>query len=162
VNDPALRVSDDEREAAALEIREHFAQGRLDADELSERLERAYGARTREDLRAARADLPPLPQTVPARNSELAAQRSELTRHLVQRTGAALVPFLIAVFIWAAGGASGGFWPVWLLLLPAIVLIRNGWRLFGPAPDLETARRELTEPRDERRQRRHDHRRHRR
>src|SRR5207244_162233 len=41
-----LRVSDQERERAAAEIREHFAAGRLDADELAERLERAYAART--------------------------------------------------------------------------------------------------------------------
>jgi hypothetical protein len=162
VNDPALRVSDEEREAAAVEIREHFAQGRLDTDELSDRLERAYAARTREDLLAVRADLPALPPTVASRKAEVAAQRAELTRHLAQRTGAAMVPFLVATFVWLVSGASGGFWPVWLLLFPAILLLRTGWRLFGPAPDIETARRELTEPREHRRRERERHRRHRR
>ena len=40
-----LRVSDEDRERAATKIREHYARGRLDAEELSERLGRAYGAR---------------------------------------------------------------------------------------------------------------------
>jgi DUF1707 SHOCT-like domain len=38
---PELRVSDEEREQVATEIREHFAQGRLGAEELSDRLGRA-------------------------------------------------------------------------------------------------------------------------
>jgi len=33
-----IRVADEERGRAAAEIREHYAQGRLDADEFGERL----------------------------------------------------------------------------------------------------------------------------
>jgi hypothetical protein len=53
-----MRVGDAEREAAASELREHFASGRLDQDELNERLDRAFAARTRGDLNALFTDLP--------------------------------------------------------------------------------------------------------
>ena len=53
-----MRVSDAEREAAAAELREHFASGRLDQEELNERLSGAFAARTRGDLNALFTDLP--------------------------------------------------------------------------------------------------------
>ncbi len=53
-----MRVGDAEREAAAAELREHFASGRLNADELNERLDQAFAAKTRGDLHALMIDLP--------------------------------------------------------------------------------------------------------
>jgi hypothetical protein len=53
-----IRVSDAEREAAAAELREHFASGRLDQEELNERLDRVFAAKTRGDLNGLFADLP--------------------------------------------------------------------------------------------------------
>ena len=53
-----MRISDAEREAAAAELREHFASGRLDHDELNERLDRVFAAKTRGDLNGLFADLP--------------------------------------------------------------------------------------------------------
>jgi uncharacterized protein DUF1707 len=53
-----IRVSDAEREAAAAELREHFASGRLDQEELDERLARVFAAKTRGDLNAVFTDLP--------------------------------------------------------------------------------------------------------
>ena len=53
-----MRVSDAEREAAAAELREHFASGRLDSDELEERLAAVFAAKTRGDLSALFTDLP--------------------------------------------------------------------------------------------------------
>ncbi|HVT67935.1 MAG TPA: DUF1707 domain-containing protein, partial [Trebonia sp.] len=53
-----MRVSDAEREAAAAELREHFASGRLDSDELEERLATVFAAKTRGDLSAVFTDLP--------------------------------------------------------------------------------------------------------
>jgi len=55
---PELRVSDAEREHAATELREHLAEGRLTLDELAERLDGIYAARTRGELDAISADLP--------------------------------------------------------------------------------------------------------
>jgi Domain of unknown function (DUF1707) len=53
-----MRVGDAERDAAANELREHFASGRLTQDELNERLDRALGAKTRGDLSGLFSDLP--------------------------------------------------------------------------------------------------------
>lgn len=141
--EPGLRISDEERERAASELREHFAQGRLDPEELGERLDRAYGARTAGELEAVRSDLPALG----AVRSELAQRRAQLTRQLVQNTGAALAPFLVCTLIWLFSGANGGFWPAWLLLIAVIPLVRNGWHLYGPAPDLDQVEQNLAEQR---------------
>jgi Domain of unknown function (DUF1707) len=59
-----LRAGDRDRERSAQELRRHHLDGRLDADELEERLGRAYGARTLGDLAALLGDLPALAQEV--------------------------------------------------------------------------------------------------
>ena len=53
-----MRVGDAERDAAANELREHFASGRLTQDELNERLDRTFAAKTRQDLSGLFTDLP--------------------------------------------------------------------------------------------------------
>jgi hypothetical protein len=53
-----MRVGDAERDAAANELREHFASGRLTQDELNERLDRTFAAKTRGDLSGLFTDLP--------------------------------------------------------------------------------------------------------
>jgi DUF1707 SHOCT-like domain len=58
VSDFQLRVSDAEREATATELREHYAAGRLTLEELNERLDKAFAAKTRADLNALMTDLP--------------------------------------------------------------------------------------------------------
>jgi hypothetical protein len=55
---PALRASDADREAAADRLRAAAGEGRLTVDELDERLQLAYGARTAADLEPLLADLP--------------------------------------------------------------------------------------------------------
>jgi hypothetical protein len=149
--DPSeIRVSDQERERAAEEIRQHYAVGRLSEDELTERVQAAYDARTQSDLDALRTDLPRLPANRTANRQELDERRSVARRHLVQRTGGALIPFVICVFIWAASGA-GGFWPIWTALPAVIVLVSGGWQLYGPAPELDRLEQKTTN-RDERSQ----------
>jgi hypothetical protein len=60
----ALRVSDADREAAVLALREHFFAGRLDVEEFTERVDQAYAARTRADLDAVGRELPAAPDIV--------------------------------------------------------------------------------------------------
>jgi len=138
-----VRVSDAERERVASDLREHFAQGRLDTDEFEERLTRAYAARTAHELEALQTDLPRLPATRAMQRAELAERRSALTRHLIQQTGAGLTPFFVCTLVWLATGAGGGFWPVWVLIFALIPLVRNGWKLYGPAPDLDHVEQSL-------------------
>jgi hypothetical protein len=54
----ALRASDAERTETAEMLRRHHAEGRLDTDELEERIERCYAAKTRGELDALTDDLP--------------------------------------------------------------------------------------------------------
>jgi hypothetical protein len=54
-----LRASDDEREAIVMRLRDAAGEGRLNLEELAQRVEAADGARTRADLDALVADLPP-------------------------------------------------------------------------------------------------------
>jgi len=140
---PGLRVSDQQREQAAQAIRDHYAAGRLTEDELNERLQAALQARTEPELRALLADLPNLPASPQQQKAELAQRRRELQRRLLQQTGGGLGAFAICTVIWAAAGASGAFWPVWVLLIALIPLLRNGWRLYGPAPEFERVEHEL-------------------
>jgi Domain of unknown function (DUF1707) len=55
---PAMRVSEQEREAAAQRLQQAFAERRLDDDEFDERMRAALTARTSEDLDRLTADLP--------------------------------------------------------------------------------------------------------
>jgi len=152
-------VSDQERDRAAQELREHFAAGRLTEDELNERVQGVYAARTAQQLTGVLSDLPALPVPREQLKVELAERRRHLRRRLVQEAGGAATPFVICVVIWAASGATGGFWPIWVAIPLIIMLIRNGWRLYGPAPELDRVERYLE--RRSQQHRRHGHHRHR-
>ena len=54
----SLRAADADRERVAELLRDHCAAGRLSFDELDERLESVYAARTYADLQSPMADLP--------------------------------------------------------------------------------------------------------
>ena len=54
---PAMRIGDAERSAVVEELSRHAAQGRLDMDELEERLGAVYGAKTAPELVAVLAGL---------------------------------------------------------------------------------------------------------
>jgi hypothetical protein len=153
-----LRASDEERELAAAQLREHFAAGRLSDEDLNERLDAAYGARTAGELRTVLADLPALPASPATGRVELRRRRAALQRELAQQTGGALVPFLICTVIWVATGANSYFWPAWVALAAAIPLLRNGWRLYGPAPELDRVEAELAQRREQRAERHQLHR----
>ena len=53
-----MRIGDAERERAAADLGEHYAQGRLSVDEHAERLEQVWAARTQADLLPLFSDLP--------------------------------------------------------------------------------------------------------
>ena len=52
------RASDSEREATVAHLREAAAEGRLDVEELVDRIDSAYAATTRAELEPLTADLP--------------------------------------------------------------------------------------------------------
>ena len=149
-----LRASDEQRDRAAAEIREHFAAGRLSDEELDDRVQAAYAARTQGELNALLADLPKLPATRAQQKAEIAQRRRELQRRLIQEAGGGGALFVLCTVIWLSSGAHDQFWPIWVALVVLIPLLRNGWRLYGPAPQLDRVEREL-ERRSRRGRRRH-------
>lgn len=127
---PDLRVSDAERERTADRLRAAAGEGRLDAEELDERLTRAFAALTQSDLSALTADLPPAAEPV-APPAPLSPERHPLGAQLLQLA----VPNVICIAIWAATGA-GSFWPIWVLLgtgIAAVTLVVR--HLTGAADD---------------------------
>ena len=69
----ALRIGDAERDAAAADLGEHYAAGRLSLDELHERLDAVLAARTFGQLTRIMADLPG-PGRLPWRTGRLPRQ----------------------------------------------------------------------------------------
>ena len=106
-NHPELRVSDAEREQVATALRQHGEAGRLDVDELADRLERAYAARTGAELAALVVDLPPQSSGRSRRAAAAAGLRHHFTAFAAVNLG--------LIGIWAASG-GGEFWPIWPLM----------------------------------------------
>ena len=96
-----LRASDAERETDVTHLRASAGEGRLSVEELDQRIDEAYAAKTRADLAAITRDLPRAPR--PRRD-----QRRELAEHV--RSYVAVMALLVV--IWALTG-MGYFWPVW-------------------------------------------------
>jgi hypothetical protein len=63
---PDVRASDADRERLATQLRDHLAAGRLTLDELSERLDAVYRARTVGELEQLMRDLPATTAQAPA------------------------------------------------------------------------------------------------
>lgn len=99
-----LRVSHEERERVAELLREAAGDGRIDLDELDERLAATYAARTRADLAPITRDLPSVDRTRDV------AGGPDRSRHLallsgLDRTGVWVVPRQMTVLA-LLGGAN--------------------------------------------------------
>src|SRR3954451_16526191 len=138
-HDGSLRASDADRERVAERLREHYGAGRLSDDDLSERVEAAYGARTMSELATLTVDLPSARQ--PGRRRRRSALETSVRIHLTTY----LLVNLMLIGIWAAAGA-GYFWPIWPILgwgigvgrhAAPLLATRGSHRRSGAAPALE-------------------------
>lgn len=120
VDYPNLRVSDSERNAIGETLAKHFAEGRLDQAEFSERLDRAMGAKTCADLNGLLADLPRL-------DVEAASARPP-RRHWPLIGVVLLALFVISAASWTFASPH----VPWLLIAIVVVLVarRRSWRRF--------------------------------
>jgi hypothetical protein len=117
--DPArLRISDEERHKVAEILREAAGEGRIDLEELDERLEATYAAKTYADLVPITLDLPahrdqpagPTRPTAPAGSSPLVVPGPASEHHLaimsgLDRRGVWIVPEHMTV-VALMGGAN--------------------------------------------------------
>jgi hypothetical protein len=114
-----MRASDADRERVAQLLRDSAADGRLEMDELDERLDSAYAARTFGELRALTRDLP------------VVAPRPGLPDRPGRRTPVPTTFIWISallIAIWAMTGA-GYFWPMWPMLWFAFATLRHRARV---------------------------------
>jgi Domain of unknown function (DUF1707)/2TM domain len=141
----SLRASDADREQFIEALRQHHAEGRLTTEELSERTEQAYAARTLGDLDALATDLPPIRPPVarqappehagpPPGGRPPGATRAEARVALYRSILWFGTLSVFLVVIWAMTNFGGYFWPIWPILGFAIAV---GWQVFnvyGPRP----------------------------
>ena len=102
----ATRVGDMERDAAAQELGDHFAAGRLTIEELHDRLSLVLSAQTKGQLTRVMADLPAtrqarsgVAQAPEASVMATSASQEQDARDTAGRVGAVAL-LLIAVLIW--------------------------------------------------------------
>jgi hypothetical protein len=131
---PALRASDAEREHAATTLREHTAAGRLTHEELSDRLDGVYAARTVAELDELLHDLP---AAAPPAPKAAASHAREQALHTI---GYVVLLNVAANVIWLATGANGSWWPKWVLLASVLRLAFRLWATLGPGAARDEAR----------------------
>jgi hypothetical protein len=105
-----LRASDADRDAIAARLHEAAVEGRLDADELEERLHLALRARTYGDLRRLVADLPAQPARWERPRSRGLAP---LAFAIALRVAVALAVVVAAIVVIAA---TAMWWLAWLVV----------------------------------------------
>ncbi|HSC02877.1 MAG TPA: DUF1707 domain-containing protein [Solirubrobacteraceae bacterium] len=111
-HDRNLRAADDDRDAVAETLREQHLAGRIDTDELQERIERCYAAKTYAELDVLLADLPGEEREVSARRGWGAPRVALLP----------LLPLLIAALALSHGRA------LWLVFPLAFFFIIRPFR----------------------------------
>jgi hypothetical protein len=112
-----LRASVADRERVAEALRRHHLDGRLDTDELQERLDRCYAARTAGELAPLLEDLP-------------GAAEPQRARRAARAWPPALVAVLVVLLAFATVGAVAHGHPGPLPFVAVFLLLRFAW--WGP------------------------------
>ena len=139
---PALRAADVDRERTVAQLRQHLADGRLDMEEFSERVDEAYAARTMNDLQHVLRELPHVQVREPL-TPELRQQRSDLERKKRREFQQSLVSYVLVntflVGIWLATSIGAGepifFWPIFPMLGWGLGVAFHAWSTYGKPDD---------------------------
>lgn len=142
VFNPEIRASDADRDRVAAALREHCAQGRIAVEELNERLDSAYRARTLGDLEKVTSDLPeedlyelPVPAS---RRSTPAPRRSGTLYRAGMRAGwtTYVTVNLVCFVIWLLAAVTSGAWyPWWLWVAGPWGAVLLAGQVLGPRDD---------------------------
>jgi hypothetical protein len=127
-----VRISDADREQVVEALRKHAGDGRLTVDELTQRMEQAYAAKTFGELEVVQRDLPRAYQAryMPVASGPTVIRRTRRHRTVVWLALRLAFINLVLVGIWAAIGANThNFWPVWTIGLSVIWLAFRGLRV---------------------------------
>lgn len=114
VRNPAIRASDEDRQAMVDVLSEHTAAGRLTLSEFEERAAAAYAAKLIGDLDRLTRDLPALPDRMGS--SRPRGRAPAPWRRAVWRAWLRVAVF--SMIIWGAASLASGnllyFWPIWV------------------------------------------------
>ena len=123
-----VRIGDAERDRAIASLGDHFAAGRLTAEEFDQRMDQALKARFNEDLEPLFADLP---RTVEPDAQSNSNRRPDL--HLAWSAMLWMAP-LIVIFAVVAAVVLSAPWLVWIFLWVFLItgLFRRRRRYYGP------------------------------
>jgi len=121
-----MRVSDSERERVAMFLREQSLEGRLDHDELDERVGAAYCAKTAGELQDLIEDLPHR-RVAPSPARRPAPQRRRNGPHPLAIAGMCLLALLVMPTL-----AAGGIAVVFAVVVAVAVAVFALGFLFGP------------------------------
>ncbi|NKZ07174.1 DUF1707 SHOCT-like domain-containing protein [Actinomadura latina] len=138
---PDIRASDADRDRVAASLREHCALGRITMDELQERVDSVYGAKTVGELQEITSDLPeedlyqlPVPATQPKSTASVAKvpSRDLDVRGMKAMWGAWATVSAINFTVWLIVlVTTGAVYPWWIWVAGpwgAILLMRT---IFG-------------------------------
>jgi len=120
-----LRASDLDRHQTVEFLRQHAGEGRLTTEELEERIEHAYGAKTIGELVAVTADLPADPRATAGllRINQIPPDPGTRFRYkLVRQVRRWATIDLAAVLTWMFTG-HGSFWPAYVILLSLLAIL---------------------------------------
>ena len=138
-NDPRIRASDADRDRTAEFLREHLAAGRLTQEEFSERLDKAYAAKTLGELDELLADLPAI-DLYKLPDEGLPRQRGRgglpplpwlmapgrVTPARRAAWGSWATASLIAFLVWLLSGHPDNLWFLWIAGPYGIILLGRG------------------------------------
>jgi Domain of unknown function (DUF1707)/2TM domain len=128
-----LRASDADRERVVALLRRHHADGRLDLEELKDRVGRAYAAKTVDELDDLLGDLPPEAPLDPAPLAP-PARREHARRNFYRSLASYVLVNAFLTVIWLAGG-RGYFWPVWVMIGWGFGVAWQAVHVFVPGDD---------------------------
>lgn len=106
---PSMRTSDAERDRVAQLLQEHFANGRLDHEEFTDRLGRVYKSRTVDELATVTNDLPER-DLADFRGAAPADRESAVAPPISMRDPALMVPWALYA------GVNVLCFVIWLIL----------------------------------------------
>ena len=117
-----VRASDAERDRTVASLRRAYAAGRLQLDELERRIERAYAATWRSELRGLTRDLP---FEMPIDRRRVVGGVDRFQRAIFRVHAWCFVSFnTVLVSMWAWGGGHA-FWPAISIVPGAALLARH-------------------------------------
>lgn len=116
-----VRASDAERNQVVELLQQHYVDGRISAEELSERTDHIFSARTRGALEEVLADLPPLPHPDAARQAAPAPPRRRVpVAAIVVGVIATLLLLRMVMLLLGVGEFDGDFDGVGFVPFPLV------------------------------------------